>query len=184
MCRRKGAAAGGRTFPYQETATNQAMCRECCRGTGGRGAAQEPPALDAVLDGAARLQELVPGAVRVGGSAAAFHAGHRLSYDHDHVVAHLAARYDTVLERVLQRERARSTLAGRRRYAGRLRALRRSAGLSMRELATAAGTSAARISDYENARIAPTTDVFARLASVLELRRPDHGSPECPSATP
>jgi hypothetical protein len=33
-------------------------------------ATEEPASLDAVLDGAARLQELVPGAVRVGGSAA------------------------------------------------------------------------------------------------------------------
>ena len=61
------------------------------------GATTEPSSLDAVLDGAARLQELVPGAVLVGGSAAAFHGGHRLSYDHDRVVADLAARYDTVL---------------------------------------------------------------------------------------
>lgn len=59
---------------------------------------REPPSLDAVLEGAARLQELVPGAVLVGGSAAAYHAGHRLSFDHDHVVADLAARYETVLE--------------------------------------------------------------------------------------
>lgn len=60
--------------------------------------ARKPPSLDAVLEGATRLQELVPGAVLVGGSAAAFHAGHRVSFDHDHVVADLAARYDTVLE--------------------------------------------------------------------------------------
>lgn len=38
----------------------------------------------------------------------------------------------------------------------------------MRELAAAAGTSAARISDDENARVAPTTDVLARLEDVLE----------------
>lgn len=57
-----------------------------------------PVSLDAVLDGAARLQELVPGAVLVGGSAAAYHAGHRLSVDHDHVVEDLASRFDTVLE--------------------------------------------------------------------------------------
>jgi DNA-binding transcriptional regulator YiaG len=78
---------------------------------------------------------------------------------------------DRILERVLQRERERHTLAGRRRYADKLRDLRRSAGLSMRELAAAAGTSAARISDYENARVAPTTDVLARLEDVLERRR-------------
>lgn len=61
------------------------------------GATPEPSSLDQVLEGAARLQELVPGAVLVGGSAAAYHAGHRISFDHDHVVADLAARYDTVL---------------------------------------------------------------------------------------
>ncbi len=54
--------------------------------------------LDAVLESAARLQELVPGAVLVGGSAAAYHVRHRISSDHDHVLADLAARYDTVLE--------------------------------------------------------------------------------------
>lgn len=41
----------------------------------------------------------------------------------------------------------------------------------MRELAAAAGTSAARISDYENARVAPTTDVLARLEDVLGRRK-------------
>lgn len=52
-----------------------------------------------VLESAARLQKLVPDAVLVGGSAAALYAGHR-SYDHDHVVADLAERFDTVLEAV------------------------------------------------------------------------------------
>ncbi len=56
------------------------------------------PALVRVLEAAARLQELVPDAVLVGGSAAALHAGHRESYDHDHVLADLAERFDAVLE--------------------------------------------------------------------------------------
>lgn len=51
-----------------------------------------------VLEAAARLQEIVPGAVLVGGSAAAYHAGHRVSLDDDHVVADLADRFDTVLD--------------------------------------------------------------------------------------
>lgn len=51
-----------------------------------------------VLDSAARLQRLVPDAVLVGGSAAALHAGHRDSFDHDHVLADLAQRFDAVLE--------------------------------------------------------------------------------------
>ncbi len=50
-----------------------------------------------VLAAAARLQELVPDAVLVGGSAAAHHAGHRVSFDADHVVADLKSRFDEVL---------------------------------------------------------------------------------------
>jgi hypothetical protein len=57
----------------------------------------EPP-LEDVLEKAARLQELVPGAVLVGGSAAALHAHHRESRDHAHVVADLAERFDSILE--------------------------------------------------------------------------------------
>ena len=56
------------------------------------------PSLDEVLEKAAQLQELVPGAVLVGGSAAAIYAHHRQSFDHDHVVADLAERFDTILE--------------------------------------------------------------------------------------
>jgi len=35
--------------------------------------------------------------------------------------------------------------------------------MTLRQLARAAGTSASRLSDYENAKVAPTTDVLARL---------------------
>ncbi|QIK63499.1 hypothetical protein G7068_10025 [Leucobacter viscericola] len=56
-----------------------------------------------VLESAARLQELVPDAVLVGGSAAAFYARHRLSYDHDHVVQSLHDRFDVVFD-ALDRE--------------------------------------------------------------------------------
>ena len=53
-----------------------------------------------VLSSAARLQQAVPDAVLVGGSAAALYAGHRDSFDHDHVLTDLIDRYDAVLEAV------------------------------------------------------------------------------------
>lgn len=56
--------------------------------------------LTAVLGSAARLQEFVPDAVLVGGSAAALYAGHRDSFDHDHVLADLRERFDAVLEAI------------------------------------------------------------------------------------
>ena len=54
--------------------------------------------LEDVLEKAAQLQESVPDAVLVGGAAAALYAEHRQSFDHDHVVADLAERFDTILE--------------------------------------------------------------------------------------
>lgn len=56
--------------------------------------------LSAVLESAARLQELVPDAVLVGGSAAALYAHHRDSLDHDHVLADLRERFEQVLEAI------------------------------------------------------------------------------------
>lgn len=53
--------------------------------------------LDPVLKAAARLQELVPDAVLVGGTAAALHARHRVSLDDDHVLEDLRLRFDDVL---------------------------------------------------------------------------------------
>ncbi len=60
--------------------------------------AEASPDLLAVLESASRLQQMVPDAVLVGGSAAALYAGHRDSYDHDHVLVDLQDRFDVVLE--------------------------------------------------------------------------------------
>jgi hypothetical protein len=57
----------------------------------------ELPEWERVLSSAAHLQELLPGAVLVGGTAAAVHAGHRLSQDADHVLTDLRSRFDNVL---------------------------------------------------------------------------------------
>lgn len=55
------------------------------------------PEWERVLSATARLQGILPGAVRVGGTAAAAHEEHRLSVDADHVVADLRGRFDEVL---------------------------------------------------------------------------------------
>jgi hypothetical protein len=60
----------------------------------------ESPDLDDVLASAARLQRVVPDAVLVGGTAAAWYARHRESHDHDHVLTDLQERFDAVLEAV------------------------------------------------------------------------------------
>jgi hypothetical protein len=55
------------------------------------------PEWERLLVAERHLQELVPGAVLVGGTAAALHARHRKSLDGDHVLEDLRARFDDVL---------------------------------------------------------------------------------------
>lgn len=55
------------------------------------------PEWERLLSSAAHLQEILPGAVLVGDTAAAIHAGHRFSMDADHVLTDLRDRFDAVL---------------------------------------------------------------------------------------
>jgi hypothetical protein len=57
----------------------------------------EPPDWERLLAAERHLQHLVPGAILVGGTAAAIHVGHRYSADGDHVVTDLRDRFDKVL---------------------------------------------------------------------------------------
>lgn len=59
--------------------------------------ARKTPDWESLLAHAAMLQTKLPGAVLVGGTAAALHARHRLSVDHDHVIKDLAKNYDTAI---------------------------------------------------------------------------------------
>jgi hypothetical protein len=55
------------------------------------------PEWERLLAAERHVQHLVPGSVLVGGTAAALHAGHRVSLDGDHVLEDLRDRFDDVL---------------------------------------------------------------------------------------
>lgn len=59
--------------------------------------AEQLPDWERLLAAERHLQHLVPGTILVGGTAAAIHAGHRVSMDGDHVLADLRDRFDEVL---------------------------------------------------------------------------------------
>jgi DNA-binding transcriptional regulator YiaG len=73
---------------------------------------------------------------------------------------------DALISEVIRRAREDVALRGRLEYAAQIRAWRRQTGMTLRQFAAAAGTSASRLSDYENAKVAPTTDVLGRLRHV------------------
>lgn len=57
-------------------------------------------AWQAVIAAGVKAQRLVPGAVAVGGTAAALYAAHRVSQDTDHLLPDLRANFTEVLERL------------------------------------------------------------------------------------
>ena len=59
--------------------------------------ARKLPDWERLLADAALLQTNLPGAVLVGGTAAAVHAKHRTSFDHDHVIKDLSKHYDAAI---------------------------------------------------------------------------------------
>jgi hypothetical protein len=67
------------------------------------------PDWETLLAHAATLQTKIPAAILVGGTAAAVHARHRYSADHDHVVPDLARNYDAAI-------RALESIAGWRTH--------------------------------------------------------------------
>ena len=124
-----------------------------------------------VLESAARLQSVVPDAVLVGGSAAALHAGHRDSLDHDHVLTDLVFRYEKVLDAVEATEGwATSVRASKPPFtimgsldgveAG-LRQMRRTRRLETVEVAV----------DLNTTVVAPTEDEALRVKAFLVVQR-------------
>jgi len=58
---------------------------------------EDLPEWERLLAAERHVQNLVPGTVLVGGTAAALHLGHRRSHDGDHVLSDLRDRFDQVL---------------------------------------------------------------------------------------
>jgi DNA-binding transcriptional regulator YiaG len=78
---------------------------------------------------------------------------------------------DALMINVIRHAREDIAQRGRAEYAAQIRSWRAQAGMTLRQFALAAGTSASRLSDYENAKVAPTTDVLGRLNHVAKRRR-------------
>jgi DNA-binding transcriptional regulator YiaG len=76
---------------------------------------------------------------------------------------------DALMSRVILCSREEIAQRGRAEYAEQIRSWRTHSGMTLRAFARAAGTSASRLSDYENAKVAPTTDVLGRLHHVCRL---------------
>lgn len=73
---------------------------------------------------------------------------------------------DRLMQRVVATARHDYDADGRARYAALIRSWRHTTGLSQRSFARLAGTSPSRLCDYENAKVAPTTDVLSRIEGV------------------
>jgi len=80
---------------------------------------------------------------------------------------------DALMSHVIRRAREEVARRGRAEYAAQIRSWREQTGMTLRQFARAAGTSAPRLSDYENAKVAPTTDVLGRLSHVAATHARD-----------
>jgi hypothetical protein len=130
---------------------------------------REIPDWETLLAHAARLQTKVPGAVLVGGTAAALHAGHRFSVDHDHVMKDLGTTYDAAVAalesivgwRTKRRVRGKLILGELQNIDAGLRNLRRSAPLETTEL---------KLPEGHSLRV-PTVAEMLRIKAFLVVER-------------
>lgn len=122
-----------------------------------------------LLAHAALLQAKVPSAILVGGTAAALHTGHRISFDHDHIVKDLANGYGTAIAalesivgwRTKRRIRGKLVLGGIDGIDAGLRNQRRSAPLEVTTVT---------VPDGRELRI-PTIEEMLRIKTYLVVDR-------------
>jgi len=55
-----------------------------------------PKNLDKVIDASIEVQKIIPNAIPTGGTVAAFYAGHRMSYDVDHLMSNLVEEIEDI----------------------------------------------------------------------------------------
>lgn len=134
-----------------------------------RAPAGKPPEWERLLADAALLQTKLPGAVLVGGTAAALHAQHRISFDHDHVVRDLEKVYDRAVAslesivgwRTRRRVKGKMVLGDIGGVAGGLRNQRRTAPLE---------TTTVELPGRRRLRI-PTVEEMLRIKAFLAVER-------------
>ena len=123
---------------------------------------------EAVLSAAARLQQILPDAVLVGGTAATIHAQHRLSQDAAHVLTDLRRRFDQILAQL-------ESVAGWRtaRVAQPVLILGSLDGIEtgVRQLIREAPLETTTLSVQGTAVTVPTEAEILRIKGVLILRR-------------
>lgn len=127
------------------------------------------PGWETLLAHAALLQARIPNAILVGGTAAALHAGHRFSFDHDHVIAELEKNYDEATEalesivgwRTKRRVKGKLLLGAIDGIEAGLRNLRRSAPLE---------TTVIELGDGRELKV-PTIDEMLRIKAFLVVER-------------
>jgi hypothetical protein len=130
--------------------------------------AHVPADLDAVIAAAAHLQRTFPDAVLVGGTAASIHAGHRISFDDDHVLTDLRERFDQVLE-ALEEDDAWGTARVRAPVLilGRLDGIE----TGVRQLVRSRPLEVQRVRVRRHEVTVPTLPEMARIKAWLVLRR-------------
>jgi hypothetical protein len=122
-----------------------------------------------LLAQAAILQTRIPGAVLVGGTAAALHAGHRISFDHDHVISDLSKNYDetiAALEAVVG-WRTRRRIKGKL-VLGEIDGI--DAGVRSQRRSTPLETTSIELNDGSRLKI-PTLEEMLRIKTFLVVER-------------
>lgn len=132
------------------------------------GSNEQLPDWDRVLTAVARLPRQLPDAVLVGGMAAAIHAGHRRSYDADHVLVDSKMKFDKVLAQLESVAGRQTALVCRPvRILGSLEGIE----TGVRQLIRSQPLDTVELDHAGNRIVVPTLAEILRIKAVLILKR-------------